>query len=97
MSFYKNFFLILICICFILIIVWLAFTLNYESSIHEGDGFVTFVYEYNLPLWRIEVHGQASDFDGTFWASRDFNISVGWWHFMIKGDIIIHAEKKEIS
>jgi len=79
---------------YILLVFFSGYTmvlLHGESTWIEGDAYVTFVYEYNLPFWRICVSGQASDIHGEFYASSQFNISQGWWHLIIKGGVIINA------
>lgn len=91
----KTLLTIVIFVCLLgwaLVATWSS---QYEASWQEGDAFVTFVYEYNLPFWRLICAGQASDFQGEFWAAQSFNITTGWWHLTVKGAVIINAWKAD--
>jgi hypothetical protein len=68
-----------------------TYYLQYEASWREGSAYVVFVYRYNLPFWRIVCRHERAELNGEFYVSRVFNITEGWWHLIVKGDVVINA------
>jgi len=65
----------------------------------EGDGYISVVYRYNLPFWKVFFPSVAYNeiFQGNYYISKTLaeavNLTDGWWHVTSIGFFIINIEE----
>jgi len=65
----------------------------------EGDGYISIVYRYNLPFWKVFFPPVAHNeiFQGDYYISKTLaeavNLTDGWWHVTSIGYFIVDIEE----